>query len=170
MNCVRCGNRLNNGEAFCPECGAQQPVQNSQQGYAQDRPYNMQGQYNQYQQPGYNQGQYNQYQQPGYNQQYNQYQQPGYNQGQYNQYQQPGMPPQQINTWMIPAILATLLCCFPFGIVSIVFASKSQSALSVGDMYGARDNAEKAKIWFIVSVAVGGAFSFFYFIGILSEM
>ena len=144
MNCVRCGNRLNNGEAFCPECGAQQPVQNSQQGYAQDQPYNMQGQYNQYQQPGYNQ--------------------------QYNQYQQPGMPPQQINTWMIPAILATLLCCFPFGIVSIVFASKSQSALSVGDMYGARDNAEKAKIWFIVSVAVGGAFSFFYFIGILSEM
>ena len=61
MNCVRCGNRLNNGEAFCPECGAQQPVQNSQQGYAQDRPYNIQGQYNQYQQPGYNQGQYNQY-------------------------------------------------------------------------------------------------------------
>ena len=62
---------------------------------------------------------------------------------------------QQINTWLVPAILGTLFCCMPFGIVSIVFASKANSALGAGDFQQARENAEKAKIWFWVSFGVG---------------
>jgi len=69
----------------------------------------------------------------------------------------PPMPnaPVTINTWLIPAILATVFCCLPFGIVSIVFASRANSALGVGNYQLAQMNAEKAKTWFWVAFSVG---------------
>jgi interferon-induced transmembrane protein/uncharacterized protein DUF4339 len=53
------------------------------------------------------------------------------------------------------AIAATLFCCMPGGIVSIVFAVKANTAKTTGDLAAARSAANQAKIWLIVSV-VGG--------------
>ena len=81
----------------------------------------------------------------------------GYNAGQMPPPPPPQFQPQQaaINTWMVPAVLATIFCCLPFGIVSIVFASKANSALSVGNYQQAQVEADKAKTWFWVSFACG---------------
>ncbi|MBQ9337417.1 MAG: CD225/dispanin family protein [Lentisphaeria bacterium] len=68
---------------------------------------------------------------------------------------QPQPPPPQLNTWLVPAILATIFCCLPFGIVSIVFASKANSALGAGNYPLAQENAAKAKTWFWVAFGIG---------------
>jgi len=53
------------------------------------------------------------------------------------------------------AIAATLLCCLPAGIASIVFAVKANAAKNVGNWAEARRNAKQAKTWLWVSVGVG---------------
>lgn len=54
------------------------------------------------------------------------------------------MPPQ---SYMWLAILTTLLCCLPTGIVSIVYASKVDSCWNVGDYEGAYKNSRYARNW-----------------------
>ncbi len=106
---------------YQPQQGYQQP----QQGYQQPQ----QG----YQQP------YQGYQQPyqGYQQPYQGYQQP------YQGYQpenQSGYKPDSNLVW---AILTTLFCCLPFGIVSIVYASKVDSYWAQGNLPAAQDASKK---------------------------
>jgi len=52
---------------------------------------------------------------------------------------------------LVWAILSTLFCCLPLGIVSIIHAAKVNSLLTAGDITGARDASEKAKKWAIWS-------------------
>ena len=49
------------------------------------------------------------------------------------------------------AILTTLFCCLPFGIVSIVYASQVDGRRAAGDIESARTAAEKARFWAIAS-------------------
>ena len=82
-----------------------------------------------------------QYQQP-------QYQQPAYQQPQYG-YQQPAYnnaPPRPDNN-MVWAILSTILCCLPLGIVAIIKASNVNSLYDRGDYAGAEEAAKSAKTW-----------------------
>lgn len=107
----------------------------------------------QYQQPQYQQPQYQQpqYQQPAYQQpqyQQPQYQQPAYQQPQYG-YQQPAYnnaPPRPDNN-MVWAILCTILCCLPLGVVAIIKASNVNSLYDRGDYAGAEEAAKSAKSW-----------------------
>ena len=109
----------------------------------------------QYQQPQYQQPQYQQpqpqYQQPAYQQpqyQQPQYQQPAYQQPQYG-YQQPAYnnaPPRPDNN-LVWAILSTILCCLPLGIVAIIKASNVNSLYDRGDYAGAEEAAKSAKTW-----------------------
>ncbi|MCI5981812.1 MAG: CD225/dispanin family protein [Bacteroidales bacterium] len=46
---------------------------------------------------------------------------------------------------LVWAILSTLFCCLPLGIVAIVYASKVDSLYERGDYSGAQDAADKAK-------------------------
>lgn len=62
---------------------------------------------------------------------------------------------EKVDTWLIPAILSTLLCCVPFGIVSIIYAAGANSAVSSGNYELAREKAAKAKTWFFVSLICG---------------
>lgn len=62
---------------------------------------------------------------------------------------------QRPNTYMWLAICSTILCCLPAGIVSIVYASKVDSAWSSGDINEANKNSKNALTWGIVSVVVG---------------
>lgn len=63
-----------------------------------------------------------------------------------NQYY--GPPPSNYLVW---AILTTIFCCLPLGIVSIVFASQVNSKWAVGDTQGAYESSRKAKLWAIWS-------------------
>lgn len=48
---------------------------------------------------------------------------------------------------LIWAILSTLFCCLPLGIVSIVYAAKVDGLAAAGDLAGAQEAADKAKTW-----------------------
>lgn len=52
---------------------------------------------------------------------------------------------------LVWAILATLFCCLPLGIVSIVYAAQVDGRRAAGDIAGARELADKAKMWAIYS-------------------
>jgi uncharacterized membrane protein len=66
-----------------------------------------------------------------------------------------GGPAEKINNWLVPAILATLFCCLPTGIVAIIMAAQVNSKLAQGDVAGAQESAKKAKTWTFVSVGLG---------------
>ncbi len=46
---------------------------------------------------------------------------------------------------MLWAILSTLFCCLPLGIVSIINAAKVDGLYRAGDYQGAQDSADNAK-------------------------
>ena len=68
-------------------------------------------------------------------------------------YQSAGGP--KPDNYLVWAILTTLFCCLPFGIVSIVFAAQVDSKYNSGDYAGALDSSNKARTWAIASAAVG---------------
>ncbi len=132
-----------------------------------------QGGYNQggYNPAGYNQGGYNQggynpgnYNQGGYNPTGG-YNQGGYNPGGYNQGGRPPMP----ESYLVWAILATILCCVPLGIVSIVNAAGVSSAYNAGDYDLAVKKSENAKKWAIISAVCGIVASILYAIILIAE-
>ena len=49
-----------------------------------------------------------------------------------------------------------VLCCLPFGVVSIVHAAKVDSLLAQGDIVGANAASKSAKTWAIAGVATWG--------------
>ncbi|MBD8695958.1 CD225/dispanin family protein [Stenotrophomonas sp. 169] len=51
----------------------------------------------------------------------------------------------QIPNHLVWAILTTLFCCMPLGIVSIVFAAQVNGKIAAGDIVGAREASDKAK-------------------------
>lgn len=79
------------------------------------------------------------------------------NQGYYQQNNFNGMPQKPVNwvPYLILSIISTLCCCLPFGIVGIVFSAKINSAMLAGNLEEAQNNAKMARIWIIVSFAIG---------------
>jgi hypothetical protein len=63
--------------------------------------------------------------------------------------------PANIPNYLVPAILATLFCCLPVGVVSIVFATQVNNKVAAGDIQGAVAASKSAKLWLIVSVSLG---------------
>jgi hypothetical protein len=59
------------------------------------------------------------------------------------------------SSYLVWAILTTLFCCLPLGIVSIVQAAKVDGLWSSGNYAGARAASESAKKWALISAAVG---------------
>ncbi|MFY9913998.1 MAG: CD225/dispanin family protein [Nocardioidaceae bacterium] len=111
-----------------------------------------------YQQP-YGQQPYPQY--PAGQQPYGQqpYPQQPYPQQPYGQ--QPFEPKPDSN--LVWGILTTVLCCLPFGVVSIVYAAKVDGLWRGGDIGGAREAADKAKNWAIASALSGVVIGGIYF-------
>ena len=64
------------------------------------------------------------------------------------------------------AILSTLFCCLPLGIVSIVFASQVNSKFAAGDVAGAQDASAKAKQFAIWSAIAGVIVGIIYAIAV----
>jgi hypothetical protein len=65
-----------------------------------------------------------------------------------------GELPASIPTHLIWALLATIICCNPIGIVSIVYAAQVNTLLFRGDIPGAQRASRLARNWTIVTVAV----------------
>lgn len=61
---------------------------------------------------------------------------------------------EQVPNNLVWAILSTLFCCLPAGIVSIVYAAQVNGKLAAGDVAGARDSADKAKKWAMWSAII----------------
>lgn len=58
-------------------------------------------------------------------------------------------------TWLAESIVATILCCLPFGVVGIVYAARVSSLYSEGRYDEAESSSRNAKTWTIVSAIVG---------------
>ncbi|MDP6226480.1 MAG: CD225/dispanin family protein, partial [Dehalococcoidia bacterium] len=66
-----------------------------------------------------------------------------------------GHPYAHVPNYLIQAILVTLFCCMPFGVVAIVYAAQVNGKLASGDHEGAVRTSRTAKTWVWVSFGVG---------------
>ncbi len=66
-----------------------------------------------------------------------------------------GVPPAPPPNHLVWAILTTIFCCLPLGVVSIVFASQVNSKWQMGDAAGAHDASNKAKQFAIWAAILG---------------
>jgi hypothetical protein len=72
-----------------------------------------------------------------------------------------GSPPPNNLVW---AILVTLFCCLPFGIVSIVYAAQVNGKWQAGDAAGAQESSRKARQWAIYGAIAGVVIAVIYLI------
>ncbi len=81
----------------------------------------------------------------------------------------PAAPPPNYLVW---AILSTVLCCLPLGIVSIVFSTQVNSKWALGDVAGAQEASAKAKKFAIWAVIAGAIVLVLYvlFVGVIAGM
>lgn len=83
---------------------------------------------------------------------------------QYNRFNTPPPMPENYLVW---AILTTCFCCLPFGIASIISATKVSSAYYAGDYAGAQKasaDAKKWAIWSAVSLAIAFALYVLFYV------
>lgn len=69
-----------------------------------------------------------------------------------------------IKSHLAIAIIATLLCCVPLGIVSIVYAAKVSQLVSLGKIAEAQEASKKAQMWAWIAVGAGLVFTILYVI------
>src|ERR1044072_1785109 len=62
--------------------------------------------------------------------------------------------PDRVPNYLIPAIISAL-CCFPLGIISIIFAAQVNGKVAAGDMAVALDAAKKAKMFSYIFIGLG---------------
>ena len=82
----------------------------------------------------------------------------------------PPLPPQapaNIPNYLVFAILTTVFCCLPAGVVSIVYAAQVNGKVQAGDIAGAMEASKNAKLWAMISAGVGVAVIGLYFIFIV---
>ncbi len=65
---------------------------------------------------------------------------------------------------LVWAILSTVLCCLPLGIVAIIKSTKVNELWAQGDYEGAKKAAADAKKFAIWGAAIGGIFVILYII------
>lgn len=69
------------------------------------------------------------------------------------------IPPDNNLVW---AILSTLICCWPFGVIAIVYAAKVDKLWDRGFHVEAVQASEKSKKWAIISAIMAGVFWLLY--------
>ncbi len=63
--------------------------------------------------------------------------------------------PKKPDNYLPWAILSTLLCCLPFGIVAIIYSAKVDSEWNAGHYDAAIDAAAAAKKWTWIGAGIG---------------
>lgn len=64
-------------------------------------------------------------------------------------------PGQRIPNHLVWAILTTIFCCWPLGIVAIVYSAQVDGKASSGDIAGALEYSRKARMWSWITFAAG---------------
>ena len=166
MKCTFCGEELPVGAKYCPNCGTEVELKQTDQIIEPDcQNENIPDvRENLYEENSYSYGQIDdsaktpkssqegagsiyEYGQSVQNQK-NEYNQMNYNQG-YSEKNISGTP------YLVFSILTTLCCCLPLGIAAIIYSCRINSLNNQGDYAGACAAAKKAKLLCIVG-AVGG--------------
>ncbi len=83
--------------------------------------------------------------------------------------EQPAPPPMPDN-YLALAIISTIFCCLPFGVVSIVYATQVESLYLQGRYEEAVDKSNKAFKWAIASAATIAAIMMLYVLILLIIM
>lgn len=73
----------------------------------------------------------------------------------YDPIQQPAAPEPCPPTNLVWAIITTILCCIPTGIVAIIYALKVSNRYREGDIEGAKRASETGAWWCIVTIILG---------------
>ena len=60
----------------------------------------------------------------------------------------------KVPNYLIPAIISAI-CCFPLGIISIIFAAQVNSKVTAGDVAGALGASKKAKMFSYIFIGLG---------------
>jgi len=63
-------------------------------------------------------------------------------------------PSDNVPNYLVPAIISAI-CCFPLGIISIVFAAQVNGKVASGDMTSALDASKKAKMFSYIFIGLG---------------
>ena len=69
--------------------------------------------------------------------------------------EQPAQPPKCPPTNLVWAILATILCCLPLGVVAIIYSTKVSQKYNEGD-YAAAEHYSEVSAWWCIGAIVGG--------------
>ncbi len=80
-------------------------------------------------------------------------------------------PPVHVPNYLVQAILVTVFCCLPFGIVSLAFAAQVNGKVASGDIEGAQRMSEDARKWAWVAFWVGLAITIaviLFYVGLFS--
>ena len=64
--------------------------------------------------------------------------------------------PANVPNYLVPAILSAL-CCFPLGIIGVIFAAQVNGKVQAGDIQGAMDASKKAKLFSYIFLGLGVA-------------
>ena len=62
------------------------------------------------------------------------------------------------------AILVTILCCLPTGIIAISYAAQVNGKLIYGDYSGAKSASDSARTWAIISMVIGPVVGVIWFL------
>ena len=73
----------------------------------------------------------------------------------YRPFRDVDVSPTRVPNYLVQAILVTLFCCVPFGIVAIVYAAQVNGKVALGDMEGAWRTSRSARNWAWISFGVG---------------
>ena len=63
-------------------------------------------------------------------------------------------PSGNVPNYLVPAIISAI-CCFPLGIISIIFAAQVNGKVTAGDIAGAMDASKKAKTLSYIFIGLG---------------
>lgn len=67
------------------------------------------------------------------------------------------------SSYLALAIISTVLCCLPTGIVSIIYAAKVNEAYASGDYEKAVQSSKNAKTWALVGIGLAVLIWIVYF-------
>jgi len=81
-------------------------------------------------------------------------------------------PARHVDTHLAKAILATIFCCMPLGVVAIVKAVMVQGRLDAGDVDGAHRLSREASTWgnWSIGLALVGMAIYFVFVAFMAVL
>ena len=62
--------------------------------------------------------------------------------------------PDSVPNYLVMSIISTI-CCFPLGVIGLIFAAQVNGKVTAGDTAGAMDASKKAKLFSYIGLGLG---------------